>query len=125
MTDVFAQAAADLIGIVKSHGGVAITYARPGTSLSVSLTAGKGQRDTEQLDEQGVSERVERRDWLIAAADLVDGSTPIVPDHKDTITDAAGYVYQVVGLSSNDPVWEWSDRSHVILRVHSQEVGRP
>lgn len=125
MTDVFAQAATDLISIVKAHAGVAITYTRPGTSISIPLTAGKGQRETEELDLDGVRERVERRDWLIAAADLVDGTTPVIPDKKDLITDAAGYVYQVCGMSVDEPVWEWSDRSHVIMRVHSQVVDQP
>ena len=122
MADLFADAAASLMADLKAHAATTITYDRPSTSQTASLAAGKGSQETEQADSQGVFERVESRDWIVAAADLTftDG-TSFEPKRKDTIT-VSGSVYEVIGFGPDGPVWEWSDRHGKIMRIHSQEI---
>lgn len=74
-------------------GGETVTYAR-GES-SVELSAVRLDRGVMLEDTEGVKSRGTDIAFLIETADLVFGSVDVEPRRSDTITDAAGRVYDV------------------------------
>jgi len=102
----------------------AVTYSRGGDSVSLSTTVGK--TEFEQTDEYGVMMRIEARDFLMLASDLILGGTETEPRSGDRITetDAASgktFVYEVLSLPGQPP-FRYSGAGHNTLRVHTKLV---
>ncbi|MCL2645615.1 MAG: hypothetical protein FWD61_01255 [Phycisphaerales bacterium] len=81
-----------------------------------------------QIDDGGGALlRIESRDYLILAADLMIGGTPIVPRRGDRIRETSGtgggqvFVYEVVG-PGDEPCWRWSDAYRQTLRIHTKQI---
>jgi hypothetical protein len=93
---------------------------------SVEVAATIGETIFQIDDGAGALLRVESRDYLITAADLVLGGTSVLPQRGDQIreTDALTgqiYVYAVMA-PGDEPHWRWSDPYRRTLRVHTKHV---
>jgi len=111
-----------LSGQLKSKIGTTVTYVRG--DYSVSLTATVGSTSFDQADEFGIIERIESRDYLIDAADLVLNSVTVLPGRGDKIEetqDGTTYTYEVMTLD-NQPAWRYSDSYRKKLRIHTKQI---
>lgn len=70
-----------------------VTYKR--AAAQVQLTALRNRQGADMVDTQGVYARASRLEFTFKRADLVLGGSLAEPARGDTITDAAGVVYDV------------------------------
>lgn len=112
----FRQTIANALAANRTLTGVAVTYQR-GES-SVSLTATRGRTEFETDDGAGMPLSYESADWLVSAADLVIGGERIEPRQGDKVTDG-GKVYEVLA-PRGEPVWRWRDGGRSQMRIHSK-----
>ena len=100
-----------------------VTYARGADSVQVPATVG---RTIFRIDKgYGVLERIEARDYLILAADLVLNAAPILPKPGDQIRETEGgktFVYEILA-PGNEPCWRYSDLYRVTLRIHTKLIA--
>ncbi len=100
-----------------------VTYRR--ASNEVELAATIGRTVFEQDDHAGGLTRIESRDFLIRAVDLVLASELTLPQPGDRIieTDSiATYTYEVMAPGS-EPPWRYSDVNRSTLRIHTKQVA--
>ena len=107
--------------------GVEVVYSRGvgDGSFTVELSAVLGSSDFERVDSNGVQSVTETRDFIVAATDLVNGSTPIVPLAGDTITQTTPTgtaEFRVLAVGGSTP-WRWSDPQQRLRRIHTKQVG--
>ena len=99
-----------------------VVYQRGTDTVQVSATVGQ---TVFQIDDgAGALLRVESRDYLIRAVDLVLGGNAILPKRGDRIRETSGtqvFVYEVVG-PGDEPCWRWSDAYRQTLRIHTKQV---
>ena len=99
-----------------------VIYQRGTDDIEVLATIGT---TTFQVDDgDGAMLRVESRDYLILAADLMIGETPILPKRGDRIREASGgqvFVYEVMA-PGDEPCWRWSDAYRQTMRIHTKQV---
>lgn len=92
---------------------------------TVELAATIGRTAFEQADEFGVIHRIESRDFLVRASDLVIATVQALPKAGDQIRETAGdqvFVYEVMA-PGNEPPWRYSDPYRRTLRVHTKHVA--
>lgn len=107
----------------KLHMAHAVAYERDGNSVEVLATVGATPID--QVDEHGILHRIESRDYLITAEDLVLGGEHTEPKAGDRVREVIGertHVYQVFA-TGDEPPWRWSGPDHVTFRIHTKHVG--
>ena len=122
MRDLLQRGMAWLEAMRNRHLTQQVTYQRGDDSAEVSATIGKTEFQID--DGAGAMLRVESRDYLILAADLVIGGSPTLPKRGDRIREFTGsqvFVYEVIG-PGDEPCWRWSDAYRHTLRVHSKQV---
>ena len=96
-----------------------VTYRRGPQGLVVLATVGK--TTFEVLSAAGVLERVESRDYLIAAADLAALGQPQRGDR--VIEDAGGTRHTAEVLApGREPHWRWSDVNRTCYRIHTKHL---
>ena len=99
-----------------------VVYQRGTDTAPVPATVGQ---TVFQIDDgAGALLRIESRDYLIRAVDLVLGGNAILPKRGDRIREAVGaqvFVYEVVG-PGDEPCWRWSDSYRQTLRIHTKQV---
>jgi len=118
-TSPFQQALADGLAAIRQVAGVAVEYDRDGQRIP--LVAVVSDLRLEVVDDYGVTQRVPRREYLVAAADL-----PFEPDRGDRIRETHGsnvLVYEVMGPGGSEPDWRFSDPSHSTIRIHTAHVA--
>jgi len=98
-----------------------IVYQRGHDSVEVLATIGSTTFNID--DGGGALLRIESRDYLIRAADLKIGETPVLPKRGDRIREA-NYIYEVVG-PGDEPCWRWSDGYRQTLRIHTKQTEGP
>jgi len=84
--------------------GRTVVYSR--NSLSVTLTAVKGQSIIEAVDNSGFSVTHKRDDWRILVADLQLNGVAVEPQQFDRITETAGgktWIYEVTPAADPRP----------------------
>src|SRR5690606_10953339 len=121
--DLLAQGAAWLEQQRTQHLAQAVTYRRGPSSVAVAATIGKTAFEID--DGQGVIQRIESRDFLVLAADLVLDGAVTLPQRGDVIEEPAGtltLLYEVTA-PSNEPCWRYSDPYRQSLRIHTKQVG--
>ena len=124
MADLLAKSSAWLEDQRTRYMTRTVVYERGADSVSVSATIGE---TIFQIDDgAGALLRVESRDYLILAADLILGGSPVIPERSDRIreTDAVSgqtYVYEVMA-PGGEPHWRWSDPYRRTLRIHTKQV---
>jgi len=123
VADLLAQGVAWLEAQRKASLATSVTYVR-GTD-SVELAATVGRSEFEQVDESGLIRKIETRDYLFAAADLVLGGSQATPQEGDQVLEADGpqtRVYEVMTVGT-EPAWRYSDPYRNTIRVHTKFVG--
>ena len=104
--------------------GRQVLYQRGSHNVTVIATLG---RSTFELDDgAGAVLRVESRDFIISAADLVLSGQGVEPRSGDRIIQAAEgtlWVYEVTAIGG-EPAWRWCDPYHRAMRIHTKQVDR-
>lgn len=109
----------------KRSRGLAITYRRGSgeAAVEVSLTAVPGRSRTFLEDTNGVSVSGHERDFLIEAADLVDGDDvrliPAAGDLIDLVVDDETITYEVGPLAGSGKHCEPMGDTGAVLRIHT------
>ncbi|WP_428937773.1 hypothetical protein [Fontivita pretiosa] len=122
MADLLERASAWLEDQRNKFATRQVTYQRGEQSVSVAATIGKTLFELD--DGGGAVLRVESRDYLIFAADLVLEDDPILPQRGDQIVetqDARSFIYEVTG-PGDEPCWRYSDPYRRTLRIHTKQV---
>jgi hypothetical protein len=105
------------------HASRPVVYQRGAESVALSATVGRSVFQVVTAD--GLVEQVERRDYLVRAADLVFGSVQVEPQVGDRIRETIGArveVYEVMG-AGQEKHFRKSDPDGLTLRVHTAHVG--
>jgi hypothetical protein len=122
VADVLAKASAWLEDQRARHLTQPVVYQRGADTIPVLATIGT---TIFRLDDgAGALLRVESRDYLVAAADLVIAGVPIIPKRGDRIVETQGdrtFIYEV-SAPGDEPEWRWSDPYRQTYRIHSQQV---
>lgn len=124
MSNLLATGATSLAGWIKNHASVSVVYARSGTG-SVTISATQGQTSFEQTDAEGFGIRIDTRDYIVTAADLVISAATITPERGDTITETDGSLtrtHTVLGVG-NEPCYRWCDPSRKMIRIHTKQIS--
>ena len=106
-----------------AHAATEVLYVRGLEQVLVRATIGKTEYEIE--DAAGAVVRVQTRDYLIKAADLILGGSPALPQPGDRIHETDGdvtFVYEVLSPGT-EPCWRYSDPHRQLLRVHTKQVG--
>ncbi len=122
MADLLGKAAAWLDDQRVRHLSRPVTYARG--EHSVEVQAAVGRTEFEVDNGTGVLEKVESRDFLIRASDLVLDGSAVLPERGDRIReeqDGMLYVYEVMA-PGREPCWRYSDPYRRVLRIHTKLV---
>lgn len=123
MADLLANAAAWLAQQRTQHLTQPIVYRRETLSVAVPATIGKTEFEID--DEFGVVQRIESRDFLILASDLVLDGNLTLPERGDVIEELAGnqtLQYEVTAPGT-EPCWRYSDLYRQTLRIHTKSIG--
>jgi len=100
-----------------------VLYQRGAASVEVNATVGK---TVFQIDNGfGVRERIEARDYLIAAPEMVLSGNLILPKRGDRIRETSGttvFVYEVMA-PGKEPEFRFSDLYRYSFRIHTKLVG--
>ncbi len=108
-----------------AHMTRSVTYERGAESVALNATIGRTQ--FEQVDRDGIVQRLEARDYLLRAAELVLAGQETLPKAGDRIkeTDAGGVIFtcEVMPMGS-EPPWRYSDPFRRTLRIHTKLVSR-
>ena len=124
MTDLLERAIVWLEGQRVRRLGRQVLYQRGSHNVTVIATLG---RSTFELDDgAGAVLRVESRDFIISAADLVLSGQGVEPRSGDRIIQAAEgtlWVYEVTAIGG-EPAWRWCDPYHRAMRIHTKQVDR-
>ena len=123
MSDVLATGSAWLEGKRHAHMTQSVVYQRGADSTPLLATIGRTV--FEQADEFGVVHRIEARDFLIRAADLVLAGETALPIAGDQITKAVGntvLVYEVMPFGG-EPPFRYSNPDRTTLRIHTKHVA--
>ena len=121
MTDLLQTGSDWLEGQRHEHLSHAVTYCRGAESVELQATVGQTTFEVER--EFGV-QKVESRDFLIRATDLVLGGQPTEPQRGDRVKETLGgqvVVFEVMA-PGDEPPWRYSDPGRKTLRVHTKQV---
>lgn len=120
----FADAAAAAFAALQVLEGVPVLYCRGGESCSVTALVG---RTIAEIDDVSglVLERIESRDYMIAAVDLVIGSQRVTPQSGDQVKEVIGGVPTTWELTQVgiEPCFRFSDPDCTVVRVHTKRVS--
>ena len=122
MSDLLAKASAWLEDQRNRHLTQSVVFQRGTDMVTVLATIGATLFQIDDGD--GGILRVESRDYLILAADLVLSGNPILPQRGDQIRETQGdrtFVYEV-NSPGDEPCWRWSDSYRQTLRIHTKQV---
>ena len=122
MADMIATGSEWLAQQQAAHLSRSITYRRGGAS--VDLVAMVGRWEYEEAAFDGGIVRMECRDYLIAASDLILADAVTLPASGDVIEEVAGgvrYSYEVMAISGEGPYRYENNRA--TLRIHVKEDG--
>jgi hypothetical protein len=100
-----------------------VVYQRGSDAVEIAVTIGR--TEFEQVDEHGVVQRFQSRDFLVRAADLALAGAPTLPKAGDRIRETIGaqtFVYEVMA-PGNEPPWRYSDPYRKALRIHTKHVA--
>lgn len=122
MADILQRGSDWLENQRHTHATRTVTYERSMDSVSMAATIG---RTIFEVDNgHGVLERIESRDFLVLATDLLLAGVPVLPQRGDRIRETQGantYVYEVMA-PGKEPEWRWSDPYRKTLRIHTKQI---
>ena len=98
----------------------AITYTRPSTAQTVSLTAFPGET-VHQIERDGeVIDEFTSRDFLVLTSELKLGGSETTPERFDTITEGAN-TFSVLAVD-NAPHFRYTDHHNSVIRIHTKRT---
>jgi hypothetical protein len=126
MPDMLAQGSAWLEDQRHAHLARPVIYERGGETIEILATIGRTL--FEQVDASGgVLQKIESRDFLVRASDLILGGRPTLPKSGDRIHEESigqVFIYEVMTpLGGNEPPYRYSDPNRRTLRIHTKHVG--
>ena len=123
MADLLANAATWLAQQRTKHLTQQVVYRRETHNVTVTATIGKTEFEVD--DEFGVVQRIESRDFLILASDLILDENVTLPERGDIIEEQAGTqtLQYDVTAPGNEPCWRYSDLYRQTLRIHAKLMG--
>jgi len=107
------------LDVIRDVGGETITYSNG--SGTVSLTCAVARTEFETVDMNGITERVEMRDFLVVASDLVISGSAVTPSRGHTITWDSG-TYELMS-PGREPVHEHVDQHAYMFRIHTKRTA--
>lgn len=122
MADLLEQSSAWLEDQRVKHMTRQVVYQRGTDTVEAPATIGETVFEID--DGGGALLRIESRDYLIRAADLVLAGAPALPRRGDRIRETEGaqvFVYEVAS-PGDEPFWRWSDPYRKTLRLHTKQV---
>lgn len=105
------------------HMAASVRYCRESHEIEVSATT--AQTVVEVSRDHGLFERIESRDFLISASDLIVDGNPILPSPGDRIREERGgkaHIHEVMDLDG-EPCFRWCDPFGITLRIHTKLIG--
>jgi len=120
--DLLAKGSEMLDRTRRTHLSRTVVYRRGADSVEIEATVGSTAFD--RTDEYGVVHRIESRDYLVAAADLVLAGEAVTPKAGDRITETGEtrvHEYEVMA-PGDEPAWRYSDPQRRTLRIHTKFV---
>jgi len=123
MVNMLEQGAAWLEDQRHQHLTTSIAYLRNITLITIQATIGRTEFET--VDESGLLQKFESRDYLIRAVDLVFNLQQTLPKAGDQIKESDGsttYIYEVMA-PAGEPVFRYSDQYRKTLRIHTKFIG--
>ena len=122
MADILETASIWLDGKRVQYLSKTVSYTRGEDSVEVQATIGRTVFEVD--DGMGILEKIESRDFLILAADLVLAGEATLPQRGDRIKEASGdnvYIYEVLA-PGKEPHYRFSDLYRKTLRIHTKHV---
>lgn len=101
-----------------------VDYARGSVTVEVNATTGRTLFVVD--DGYGAQIRIESRDYLILATELILDSTQTLPQVGDQVREAADsqtLIYEVVS-PGGEPHYRFSDPYRKTLRIHTKLIGQ-
>ena len=123
MADILERGSNWLQNQRHAHATQTVTYERSVDSVGLAATIGRTMFEID--NGHGVLERIESRDYLLLANDLVIAGFPVLPQRGDRIRETQGtttYVYEVMA-PGQEPAWRWSDAYRKTLRIHTKHIS--
>jgi hypothetical protein len=97
-----------------------LVYRRGDKTVELAATVGKTIFKVD--NGHGVAVRIESRDYLINAADLILDGAAVEPEKGDEFIEN-GMIYEV-SAPAKEPEWRWSDSFHTTYRIHTKYMGK-
>ena len=112
-----------LAGQLKAHASQSVEYWRGAESVTVQATIGRTFYET--YNDEGIMQRMESRDFMIALGDLVIGGEATTPQLGDRIREVQGGVTVVYEVMSpgQEPHYQYADHARAMVRIHTKGVG--
>lgn len=123
MPDLLERASNWLADQRTKHATRTITYQRGADNADVLASIGRTMFEVD--NGFGVIERIESRDFLLLAADLLLADVPTLPERGDRVRETQGtttFVYEVMA-PGKEPHWRYSDPYRKSLRIHTKHVA--
>ncbi len=123
MTDLLEKGSTWLEDQRTRHLTRLVAYQRGANSVDVKATIGR--TIFEQADDFGVIQKIESRDFLVLAAELVLSGERVLPKAGDHVREAQGdqvFVYEVMAPGT-EPPFRYSDAYRQTLRIHTKHVA--
>ena len=107
------------LNTIRDVGGETVTYADG--SGTVTLTAAISRTNFDVVDNEGMVERYEMRDFLVVASDLVIGGSTVTPSRGHQITwESSTFEGMAPG---KEPVCSFVDQHNHMYRVHTKRTA--
>lgn len=126
MADLLATGSAWLSGVMQAHAAKSIAYRRGTSSVTIS-NATVGRTEFEIVDQNQMLVKVESRDYIFSASQLVIASATVLPEQGDLIDEVVGaetWTFEVMAPAPRSAPWRYSDPYHQRLRVHTKLVKK-
>ena len=124
MGDIIERAAGMLPKVLKRVNSRRVKYSRGDNYVYLQATVASTVISYET--EHGFRARVQTRDYLIEAKDLIIAGSQVEPRVGDQIVDTndlkdTSVTYEVMGEATEE-AWRYTDRYKNMLRVHSKNI---
>lgn len=119
MADLLATGAAWLHARLAASAAHPVIYRRGAQTVQVDATVG---RTPFRIIEDGVSLRVDTRDFMIDAEALALFGLPARADQIDETINGVTVTYEIYG-PGGEPEWRWSGPDRTRFRIHTQRIS--
>lgn len=119
MADLLQTGAAWLHAKLSASAAHPVTYRRGAQAVTATATVG---RTPFRIVEDGVSLRVDTRDFLIDAAAIAVFGLPDRADRIDETINGVTVTYEVYA-PAGEPEWRWSGPDRTRFRIHTQRIS--